>query len=133
MSHPQPRRVAIVHDWLDKPGGAERVLQELMACFPTADLFAVVDMLSDEDRHLLNDKSVRTTFIQRLPGARKHFRKYLPLMPLAVEQIDLSHYELIISSSWAVAKGVITGPEQLHVAYVHTPMRYAWDQQHAYL
>jgi len=133
MSVLQPSRVAIVHDWLDKPGGAERVLQELLKCFPAADLFAVVDMLSEEDRHLIANKNVKTTFIQRLPGARKHFRRYLPLMPLAIEQIDLSSYELIISSSWAVAKGVITGPDQLHVSYVHTPMRYAWDQQHAYL
>jgi len=133
MSVLQPSRVAIVHDWLDKPGGAERVLQELLRCFPAADLFAVVDMLSEEDRHLIANKNVKTTFIQRLPGARKHFRRYLPLMPLAIEQIDLSSYELIISSSWAVAKGVITGPDQLHVSYVHTPMRYAWDQQHAYL
>jgi len=133
MSQNSPRRVAIVHDWLDKLGGAERVLQELIACFPDADLFAVVDMLSGEDRRILRGKAVNTTFIQKLPGARKHFRRYLPLMPLAIEQMDMSDYDLVISSSWAVAKGVITGPDQLHVAYVHTPIRYAWDQQHDYL
>jgi glycosyltransferase involved in cell wall biosynthesis len=133
MSQIFPRRVAIVHDWLDKLGGAERVLHELIVCFPDADLFAVVDMLSGDDRSILRDKVVTTTFIQKLPGARKHFRRYLPLMPLAIEQMDMSDYDLVISSSWAVAKGVITGPDQLHVAYVHTPIRYAWDQQHDYL
>jgi glycosyltransferase involved in cell wall biosynthesis len=90
-------------------------------------------MLSRADRSVVRDKVVRTTFIQKLPGARKHFRRYLPLMPLAIEQMDMSEYDLVISSSWAVAKGVITGPDQLHVAYVHTPIRYAWDQQHDYL
>jgi glycosyltransferase involved in cell wall biosynthesis len=133
MSQVFPRRVAIVHDWLDKPGGAERVLHELIVCFPDADLFAVVDMLSADDRSTVCEKVVTTTFIQKLPGARKHFRRYLPLMPLAIEQIDMSGYDLVISSSWAVAKGVITGPDQLHVAYVHTPIRYAWHQQHDYL
>jgi glycosyltransferase involved in cell wall biosynthesis len=128
-----PSRVAIVHDWFDKPGGAERVLEELISCYPEADLFAVVDMLSDTDRGLVRHKPVNTTFIQKLPGAKKNFRRYLPLMPLAIEQMDVSQYDLVISSSWAVAKGVITGPDQLHVAYVHTPMRYAWDQQHDYL
>jgi glycosyltransferase involved in cell wall biosynthesis len=133
MSQDFPRRVAIVHDWFDKPGGAERVLHELIMCFPDADLYAVVDMLSADDRSIICDKAVTTTFIQKLPGARKHFRRYLPLMPLAIEQMDMSDYDLVISSSWAVAKGVITGPDQLHIAYVHTPIRYAWDQQHDYL
>ena len=97
-----PRRVAIVHDWLDKVGGAERVLHEMIVCFPDADLFAVVDMLSDGDRSIVLNKAVTTTFIQKLPGARKHFRHYLPLMPVAIEQMDLSKYYLVISSSWAV-------------------------------
>jgi glycosyltransferase involved in cell wall biosynthesis len=128
-----PRRVAVVHDWLDKVGGAERVLEEILRCFPEADLFALVDALSDADRSIVFGKNAQTTFIQKLPGARRFFRLYLPLMPLAIEQLDLTSYDLIISSSWAFAKGVITGPEQLHVAYVHTPIRYAWDQQHRYL
>lgn len=105
----------------------------MIVCFPDADLFAVVDMLSDGDRSIVLNKAVTTTFIQKLPGARKHFRHYLPLMPVAIEQMDLSKYDLVISSSWAVAKGVITGPDQLHIAYIHTPIRYAWDQQHTYL
>ena len=81
----------------------------------------------------MQDKPVRTTFIQRLPFARKSFRNYLALMPLAIEQFDLSAYDLVISSSHAVAKGVLTGPGQLHLSYIHSPMRYAWDMQPAYL
>ena len=133
MSSPLPHRVAIVHDWLDKPGGAERVLKEIAQCFPAADIFAVADTMSNADRAVILGKPVSTSFIQRLPGAQRHFRIYLPLMPLAIEQLDLSKYDVVISSSWAVAKGVITSADQLHIAYVHTPIRYAWDQQHDYL
>jgi glycosyltransferase involved in cell wall biosynthesis len=129
----QPRRVAIVHDWLVTFGGAERVLRELLAIHPEADLFAVVDFLAPEDRAKLFGRQAGTSFIQRLPGAKRHYRRYLPLMPLAIEQIDLSGYDLVISSSHAVAKGVITGPDQLHVCYCHTPIRYAWDLQHQML
>jgi glycosyltransferase involved in cell wall biosynthesis len=78
-------------------------------------------------------KRAKTTFIQRLPFARTKFRSYLPLMPLAIEQLDLSDYDLVISSNHAVAKGVLTGPDQTHVCYCHTPIRYAWDLQHQYL
>lgn len=133
MSPILPDHIAVVHDWLDNPGGAERVLSEIVRCFPQADIFAVADVLSDAERNALLGKPVVTSFIQKLPGARKHFRRYLPLMPLAVEQLDLSKYDVVISSSWAVAKGVITSADQLHLAYVHTPIRYAWDQQHEYL
>jgi glycosyltransferase involved in cell wall biosynthesis len=127
------KRVAIVHDWLSSYAGSERVLEQLLIMYPTADLFAVCDFLSGDDRQFLRGREPKTTFIQRLPGARKHFRKYLPLMPLAIEQLDLSGYDVIISSSHAVAKGVLTGPDQLHVSYVHSPIRYAWDMQHQYL
>ena len=126
-------KIAIVCDWLTTYAGAEKVLEQILHCFPEADLFAVVDFLSKADRSLLQNKKITTTFIQKLPLAKKHYRSYLPLMPLAIEQLDLSHYELIISSSHAVAKGVITGPNQTHISYVHTPMRYAWDLQHQYL
>lgn len=101
--------------------------------FPDADVFAVVDFLSDADRRKITDRAIRTTFIQNLPGARKNYRHFLPLMPLAIEQLDLSAYDVIISSSHAVAKGVLSGPDQLHVSYVHSPIRYAWDLQHQYL
>ncbi|WP_144143151.1 glycosyltransferase family 4 protein [Paraburkholderia sp. BCC1884] len=124
-------KVAIVHDWLVAPGGAEKVLEQIIECFPDADLFSLVDFL--EDRRPLGGKPVTTSFIQRLPFARSRYRAYLPLMPLAVEQFDLSGYDLIITSSYAVAKGVLVGPDQTHVSYVHSPMRYAWDLQHQYL
>ena len=126
-------KVAIVHEWLDVFAGSERVVAELMVCFPQADLFALVDFLPQSSRAFLNGRTVRTSFLQHLPLARRHFRVYLPLMPVAVEQFDLSGYDLILSSSHAVAKGVITGPDQLHVSYVHSPMRYAWDMQAQYL
>ena len=126
-------RIAIVHDWLVTYAGAERVLASLINVWPEADLFAVIDFLSDQDRMHLRGKVAKTTFIQNLPGARKHYQRYLPLMPMAIEQLDLSGYDLIISSSHAVAKGVLSGPDQLHVSYIHSPIRYAWDLQHQYL
>ncbi len=127
------QRVAIIHEWLVTFGGSEKVLAELLTLFPGADLFAVVDFLSSADRLKLGCPRVRTSFIQHLPFAQKRYRSYLPFMPLAVEQFDLSSYDLVISSSHAVAKGVLTGPGQTHVCYCHTPMRYAWDLQHQYL
>lgn len=127
------RRVAVVHEWLDAYAGSERVIEHILALYPDADLYAVVDFLGESERGFLKGRSVKTTFIQSLPFASKHFRSYLPLMPLAIEQLDLSGYDLIISSNHAVAKGVISGPDQLHVSYVHSPMRYAWDLQHQYL
>jgi glycosyltransferase involved in cell wall biosynthesis len=126
-------KVAIVTEWLDTYAGSERVLEQLIAEWPEADLFAVCDFLPEAERGFLRGKPVATTFIQRLPFARKHFRKFLGLMPLAIEQLDLGGYDLVLSSSHAVAKGVLTGPGQLHVSYVHSPMRYAWDLQHQYL
>ena len=126
-------RVAIVHEWLETFAGSERVFAELVACFPKADLFTLVDVMPEATRGFLGGRPVRTSFIQRLPFARRRFRLYLPLMPLAIEQFDLAGYDLILSSSHAVAKGVITGPDQLHISYVHSPMRYAWDMQAQYL
>ena len=126
-------KIAIVHDWLVTYAGAERVLEEIINCFPEADLFAIVDFIPKNERSFLKDKPVKTSFIQKLPFAKKKYRTYLPFMPLAVEQFDLSAYDLVISSSHAVAKGVITGPDQLHISYVYSPMRYAWDLQHQYL
>ena len=126
-------KIAIVHDWLVTYAGAERVLAGLIETWPDADLFAVIDFLSDEDRASLGGKRATTTFIQQLPKAKSHYQKYLPLMPLAIEQLDMSAYDLVISSSHAVAKGVLTGPNQLHISYVHSPIRYAWDLQHQYL
>jgi glycosyltransferase involved in cell wall biosynthesis len=126
-------KIAIVHDWLVTYAGAERVLAALIKVWPEADLFSVIDFLSDQDRDHLGGKKATTTFIQNLPKAKTSYQKYLLLMPLAIEQLDLSEYDLIISSSHAVAKGVLSGPDQLHVSYVHSPIRYAWDLQHQYL
>jgi len=124
-------KIAIVHDWLVVPGGAERVLAHMIDCFPQADIYSLVDFL--EDRDCLRGRAVRTSFIQKLPFARKRYRSYLPLFPLAIEQFDLSEYDIVLSSSYAVAKGVLSGPDQFHASYVHSPVRYAWDLQHQYL
>jgi len=109
------------------------VLQEILALYPQADVFALVDFLPANQRGFLDGRRITTSSIQRLPFARRRFRWYLPLMPFAVEQFDLSAYDLIISSSHAVAKGVISRPHQPHISYVHSPMRYAWDLERDYL
>lgn len=127
------KKVAIVHDWLESYAGSERVVEQLLRIYPDADLYSTVDFVAPANRGFLGNREVRTSFIQRLPFARSKFRMYLPFMPLAVEQFDLSGYDLVLSSNHAVAKGVITGPDQLHVSYMHTPIRYAWDMQHQYL
>ncbi|WP_087086795.1 glycosyltransferase family 4 protein [Caballeronia catudaia] len=126
-------RVAIVHEWLVTRGGSEKVLEEMLEIWPNADLFSVIDCYSDADRKHIGGRRAKTTFIQQLPCASRLYQKYLPLMPFAVEQLDLSSYDLVISSSHAVSKGVITGPNQLHICYIHSPIRYAWDMQHQYL
>jgi len=125
--------VALVHDWLVTVGGAERVLEQMIACYPQADLFCVVDALGPAERGFLQGLKPQPTALQRLPQLRRWYRHCLPLMPLAIEQLDLSGYDLVLSSSHAVAKGVLTGPDQCHVSYVHSPLRYAWDLQHQYL
>lgn len=126
-------KVAIVHDWLTSFGGAERVLQRLLDLYPQADLYSVVDYLSDDQRQGLRAQSTTQSFIQGLPFARTKYRSFLPLMPYAVEQWDFSAYDLVLSSSYCVAKGILTGPDQIHISYVHSPMRYAWDLQAQYL
>ena len=125
--------VAIIHDWLTTYAGAERVLAQMLTVYAQADLFAVCDFLPPEQRAFLQGRVPQTSFIQRLPLAARRYRGYLPLMPLAIEQLDVSSYDVVLSSSHAVAKGVLTGPQQLHVSYVHSPIRYAWDLQHQYL
>ena len=120
-------------DWLDKYAGSERVLEQMIALFPHAALFSSVDFVPTAERHFLQHKSVGTTWLQRLPFARQHFRKYLPLMPLAMRSLNLSSYQIILSSSHAIAKNVTTHPNQLHICYCHTPMRYAWDMRVQYL
>lgn len=126
-------KIAIVHDWLVSYAGSEKVLEALLTIYPEADLFSTVDFLAKDQRDFIMDKPVQTTFIQKLPFSKKKYRQYLPLMPLAIEQLDVSKYDVVLSSSHAVAKGVITGPDQLHISYIHSPIRYAWDLQHQYL
>lgn len=126
-------RVAVIHDWLVVKAGAEAVLEEILGLFPGADVFSTVNFLSGGEAAFLDGHRQYQTFIQKLPFAKKKYRSYLMLMPLAIEQLDLSSYDLIISSSYAVAKGVITGPDQIHISYVHSPIRYGWDLQHSYL
>ncbi|MER3723921.1 glycosyltransferase family 4 protein [Klebsiella pneumoniae] len=125
--------VGIVADWLVTYAGAERVVKEMIELFPDSDVYSIVDFLSDEARANFNHKKSTTTFIQHLPKAKQKYQTYLPLMPLAIEQIDVSKHDVVLSSSHAVAKGVLTGPDQLHISYVHSPIRYAWDLQHQYL
>lgn len=127
------QKLAFVTDWLVTYAGAEKVLSQLFEVYPNADLFSVIDFLSDSDRELIGNKRAQTTYIQKFPKAKKHYQKYLPFMPLAIEQLDVSKYDIVLSSSHAVAKGILTGPDQLHISYVHSPMRYAWDLQHQYL
>ena len=126
-------RVALVHDWLPVYAGAERVLESMIESIPQSDLFSLFNFLPTDQRAFLQGKDVQTSFIQRLPFARSRYRYYLPLTPLAIEQFDLRDYDVVVSSSYVVAKGVLTTPSQLHVSYVHSPMRYAWDLQSTYL
>lgn len=127
------KRIAIVHEWLTSHAGSEKVVEQILRIYPNADLYSLVDFLPEALRFFIQHKPVTTSFIQNLPFARKRFRSYLPLMPLAIEQFDLSQYDLVISSHHAVAKGVLTRPDQLHISYVHTPLRYGWELQHQYL
>lgn len=129
----EKRKIAIIHDWLYINAGAEKVLENILALFPDADLFSLVDYLPESNREFIHNKDVTTSFIQRMPFSRQLRKLYLPLMPLAIENLDLSGYDLILSSSYAVAKGVITNPDQLHICYCHSPIRYAWDLQNQYL
>lgn len=126
-------KVAVIHEWLLVEAGAEKVLSEIIKLFPDADLFCLIDFLPPKERGFIDNRATRSSFIQKLPFAKERYRLYLPLMPLAIEQFDLSSYDLVISCNYAVAKGVITGPNQLHISYIHSPMRYAWDLQFQYL
>lgn len=131
---PTSRRYALVHEWLTPKatGGSELVVQEILQHLD-ADLYALIDFESVNPQSYLYGRSIGTTFLQHLPLARNGIQKYLPLLPLAIEQLDLRDYDLILSSSHAVAKGVLSSPQQLHICYCHTPMRYAWDLTFDYL
>lgn len=127
-------KTAIVHEWFVNYAGSERVVESFTNIWPNADVFALVDFLDDKQRQIiLKGKHAHTSLIQKLPFARKKHRNYLPLFPFAVERLDLSEYDLIISSSHAVTKGIKTRYNQLHISYCHSPMRYAWDNSKQYL
>jgi len=125
-------KIAFVHEFLSAYAGSEKVLEQMLLEYPDADIFAVAG-LPKEERAFLKDYDVKTSFIQNLPFAKTKFRNYISLMPFAVEQFDLSKYDIVITNCHAAAKSVITGPDQLHISYVHSPMRYAWDLQAQYL
>lgn len=124
-------RVAIVHYWFVGRAGGERVVEALAELFPQADLFSLV-----ADRStlapILRERKLQTSFLQRVPGATRFHRHFLLLQPLALEQFDLSGYDLVISSESGPAKGVITSPKTCHICYCHSPMRYIWDMYPEY-
>ncbi|HDH07692.1 MAG TPA: glycosyltransferase family 4 protein, partial [Candidatus Moranbacteria bacterium] len=119
-------KIALVHDYLVQYGGAERVLECFTELFPYAPIYTLV--YDKEAMHgIFKNKDIRTSYLQRLPFARKRHRFFPPLMPLAIEQFEFSKYDIVLSDSASYAKGIITNPETLHICYMHTPMRYAWD------
>lgn len=125
---------ALIHDWFSSFGGAEKCIVSLTDIWHDFDIYSLIDFLSEKDREIiLKGKYSQTSFVQNLPKAKQKYRNYLPLFPLAIEQFDLSEYDLILSSSHCVAKGVLTHSNQLHISYVHTPVRYAWDLYFKYL
>jgi glycosyltransferase involved in cell wall biosynthesis len=125
-------RIAIVHEWFTRWAGSEAVLEQILACLPGADLFAITSRPDADGLRHLGDRRIRTSFVQRLPGGARWPQAYLPLLPWAAEQLDLRGYDVVVSNSHCVAKGVITSPDCRHLAYVHSPARYAWDLQHEY-
>lgn len=126
-------KTAIVHDWLVTYAGAEKALEQIIQLYPEADIYSLIDFLPEREREFILNKKVHTSFIQGIPFAKSKYRSYLPLFPLAIEQFDLSRYEIVISSSFSVAKGVLTTASQIHVCYCYSPIRYAWDLYHHYL
>jgi glycosyltransferase involved in cell wall biosynthesis len=130
---PGTPRVAIVHDWLVNPGGAELVLRDLLSVFPGAHVFTLIDHMAADERRAIGVTSTTTSSLQNVPGIAKHYRNFLPLMPLAVRSLDVSGYDIVISNSHAIAKGVTTTDRQLHICYCLSPMRYAWDLREPYL
>lgn len=129
---PPPRpRVALVHDWLTGMRGGEKVLEALAALFPEAPIFTLFHFPGSVSP-ALEKHPIHTSFLQKAPRLRQRYRSYLPLFPVAIEEFDVTEFDVIVSSSHCVAKGVIPSPDAFHLCYCHTPMRYAWDQEHSY-
>jgi len=124
-------KVALVHDWLTGMRGGERVLEEICKVFPKAELFTLLHLKGKVSK-IIEDREIHTSFIQKLPFAATRYRSYLPLFPTAIERFNLSGFDLVISTSHCVAKGVITSPYTCHISYVHTPMRYVWEMYQQY-
>ena len=124
-------RVALVHDWLTGMRGGERCLEVFAELFPAADLFTLLH-IPGSVAPVIERRRITTSFIQRLPAAATRYRQYLPLFPAAIARFDLRGYDLVLSSSHCVAKGVRVGPGALHVSYCYTPMRYVWDRYDDY-
>ncbi|MEM0951957.1 MAG: glycosyltransferase family 4 protein [Cyanobacteria bacterium P01_H01_bin.74] len=129
----QTLRVAVVHEWLVTYAGAERVLEQILTIFPQAKVFSLIDCLPQEKRGFLRGCEVKSSFVQKFPKVEKYYRQLLALFPLAVEQFDLTQFDLVISSQYCVSHGVITSPGQTHISYAHSPVRYAWDLYHHYM
>ncbi|MBI3519317.1 MAG: glycosyltransferase [Bacteroidetes bacterium] len=127
-------KIAVVHDWFNDIGGAEKVVREILLCYPDADVFSLIDYYDDAKRenYLLGKRS-QTSFIQLIPFSKNLYRFLFPLFPKAIESLDLSAYDVIISSSSSVAKGIQKKKSQLHICYCHSPVRYAWDLRQDYL
>jgi len=126
-------KICLVHEYLIEFGGAEQVLKGLLELWPDAPIFTLIYDAKGNCKDIIQSTRVTGSFLNKLPFSKGKHRAYLPLMPLAIEQFDLSGFDVVISASHAIAKGVITGPDQLHIGYVHTPIRYAWDMQTEYL
>ena len=127
---PQPR-VALIHDWLTGMRGGEKVLEVIANLFPEAPIYTLFHFPGSVSE-TLESHAIHTSFLQSYPGLRQHYRRFLPLFPTAVEDLDLSPYDILISTSHCVAKGAKARPEAKHICYCHTPMRYVWDQQETY-
>ena len=128
---PEGIKVALVHDWLTGMRGGERVLEGICELFPKADLFTLIH-IKGQVSAVIENRKIHASFVQRLPLAKRYYRHYLPLFPTAIERFDMMGFDLVISSSHCVAKGVITSPYSCHISYVHTPMRYVWEMYHQY-
>lgn len=126
-------KVAIVHDWIIDIGGAERCLESIYSLYPSSDVFTLISSYKNAASIGIDRGRITSSFIQRFPASKKLYRNFLPFFPVAVEQFDLSSYDVVISSSHSVAKGALTNSGQLHICYCHTPARYAWDMYHMYL
>lgn len=125
------RKVAIVHYWLVRHRGGERVLEVLAEMFPSADIYTLI-LDKQSLSPALQNRTIKASFLQKIPGAKRHYQKLMPLYPIALEQFRLDDYDLVISHESGPAKGVLTGARTCHVSYVHSPMRYLWDMYHDY-